>query len=270
MPSKLEMVMNRIAQLQQMRSAGALSESEYEDLKETAIGEALPGNHGISPALDGGLPYDDRNRSDASGLKGSILMFAILTAIAAAIGVIGYYHVAPHGNAAREAGRKTASAQSQSGSVAKAAPPAATQPPQPPDAEPAAAPSRESQPIAPQAAEVGGAPKSQPADQPVPTAIGQCVETAVAKVARRGYDAGDPAMSNFGSAIQYKNGARQVSNTQIGGIDASMPGDKIQLCLMSRPNDCPTGRNRAAVYHALNLRTGQDWDAPNSEHVCGT
>ena len=106
-------------------------------------------------------------------------------------------------------------------------------------------------------------------EKPLPAAIGRCAETIVTKVVRRPYEKDDPAAVNFGSAIRYKNGGGQISSEQNAGIDASMPGDRVQICLVALPYNCPRGDKRGAVYHTLNMRTGQEWDAPNSEHACG-
>jgi hypothetical protein len=111
------------------------------------------------------------------------------------------------------------------------------------------------------------APKPQIAEKALPTALGRCSETVVTQVVRRPYDNADPAAADFGSAIRYKNGGGQSFMDQNAGIDASMPGDKVRICLVALDRTCSGGRN--GVYHAFNLRTGQDWEAPNSERGCG-
>jgi hypothetical protein len=72
-----------------------------------------------------------------------------------------------------------------------------------------------------------------------------------------------------GSAISYADGVSQVSYDQIAGIDASRAGDAIRLCLVSLPQNCPPGDDRGKVYSATNVRTGQTWSEPDSEHMCG-
>ena len=72
-----------------------------------------------------------------------------------------------------------------------------------------------------------------------------------------------------GSAILYANGGAQVSYDVVRGIRRSRPGDRVRLCLVSKPQGCPPGDDRGRVYRARNLRTGDAWELPNSQHSCG-
>ncbi len=98
---------------------------------------------------------------------------------------------------------------------------------------------------------------------PLPTEIGACSETTIADI---GYRLGDP---DSGSAIGYANGGVQVSYDTIPEIHRSRVGDAVRLCLVSVPEDCPPGDDRGKVYSATNLRTGESWEAPDSQHSCG-
>ena len=97
----------------------------------------------------------------------------------------------------------------------------------------------------------------------LPTEIGACSETTIEDI---GYRLGDP---DSGSAISYANGGGQVSYDTIPEIHRSRVGDPVRLCLVSIPEDCPPGDDRGKVYSATNLRTGESWEAPNSQHSCG-
>jgi hypothetical protein len=97
----------------------------------------------------------------------------------------------------------------------------------------------------------------------LPTEIGACSETTIEDI---GYRLGDP---NSGSAISYANGGGQVSYDTIPEIHRSRVGDPVRLCLVSIPEDCPPGDDRGKVYSATNLRTGESWEAPDSQHSCG-
>jgi hypothetical protein len=97
----------------------------------------------------------------------------------------------------------------------------------------------------------------------LPTEIGACSETTIEDI---GYRLGDP---DSGSAISYANGGGQVSYDTIPEIHRSRVGDPVQLCLVSIPEDCPPGDDRGKVYSATNLRTGESWEAPDSQHSCG-
>jgi hypothetical protein len=98
---------------------------------------------------------------------------------------------------------------------------------------------------------------------PLPTKVGQCSETKVKTI---GYRLGTP---DSGSAISYVNGGVQVSYDTIPAIHRSKVGDSVKLCLVSVPQDCPPGDDRGKVYHATNLRTKGEWEAPDSQHMCG-
>lgn len=97
----------------------------------------------------------------------------------------------------------------------------------------------------------------------LPTEIGACSETTIEDI---GYRLGDP---DSGSAISYANGGGQVSYDTIPEIHRSRVGDPVRLCLVSIPEDCPPGDDRGKVYSATNLRTGDSWEAPDSQHSCG-
>jgi len=98
---------------------------------------------------------------------------------------------------------------------------------------------------------------------PLPTDIGACSETTITDI---GYRLGDP---DTGSAIVYANGGGQVSYDTIPEIHRSRIGDTVQLCLVALPEDCPPGDDRGKIYRATNLRTGESWEASDSQHSCG-
>lgn len=97
----------------------------------------------------------------------------------------------------------------------------------------------------------------------MPNLIGQCTET---KIKETGYRLGNP---ESGSVVQFDNGGTQISYDDIPEIDRSSVGDPVKLCLISIPKECPPGDDRGKVYRATNLRTGDIWEAPDSQHSCG-
>ena len=98
----------------------------------------------------------------------------------------------------------------------------------------------------------------------VPSAVGQCVSTAIKEIGYR--LEGTP---DSGDLIVYTNGETQVSYDPIPGAKGSRPGDRVELCLVSIPKKCPKGDTRGRVYKATNMRTGKTWSASNSSHYCG-
>jgi len=107
------------------------------------------------------------------------------------------------------------------------------------------------------------APVPQAKADPLPTKIGACSTTTITDI---GYRLDTP---DSGSAIAYANGGGQVSYDTIPEIHRSRIGDKVKLCLISLPENCPPGDDRGKVYRATNLRTGDSWEAPDSQHSCG-
>jgi hypothetical protein len=97
-----------------------------------------------------------------------------------------------------------------------------------------------------------------------PKRIGQCVGTRVKEVGTR--------LDNTpgsGSLVTFTNGEVQVSYDQVPAVDESRPDDRVSMCLVSIPKDCPPGDDRGRSYKTTNKRTGQSWTLPDSEHGCG-
>ncbi|HEY5070522.1 MAG TPA: hypothetical protein VII63_00680 [Caulobacteraceae bacterium] len=104
----------------------------------------------------------------------------------------------------------------------------------------------------------------------MPHRVGQCVATRIAQVTTRLQDgpSGRP-MPGSGSAVRFANGGYQVSYDTIPAVERSRRGDPVRMCLVSVPRDCPPGDTRGGEYATTNLRTGQSWRLPDSEHSCG-
>lgn len=98
----------------------------------------------------------------------------------------------------------------------------------------------------------------------VPKKIGECSKTTIVEIGTR--LEGDP---NSGSYVKYANGIVQISYELIPGIETARIGDKINLCLVSIPSDCPPGDNRGKIYSALDEDSGHVWQASDSQHSCG-
>jgi hypothetical protein len=105
---------------------------------------------------------------------------------------------------------------------------------------------------------------------PLPAAVGQCSETRIAKIGERLEDGvtGRP-MPGSGSAVTFANRGYQVSYDEEPAIQRSRRGDPVRICLVKLPQNCPRGDNRGRIYTTTNLRTGESWTLPDSEHSCG-
>jgi hypothetical protein len=104
----------------------------------------------------------------------------------------------------------------------------------------------------------------------LPTKVGQCTQTSISKIGERLEDGttGQP-MPGSGSAVNFANRGYQVSYEEVPAIQHSRRGDRVRMCLVKLPEDCPKGDNRGRVYTTTNLRTHESWTLPDSEHSCG-
>lgn len=104
----------------------------------------------------------------------------------------------------------------------------------------------------------------------IPTVEGQCLNTAISKIGTRLIDGiTGENIEGSGSQVEYANGEHGTSYESVQSIENSKVGDTVNLCLVSIPKGCPIGDDRGYVYKATNVRTGEQWSLPNSEHGCG-
>jgi hypothetical protein len=102
----------------------------------------------------------------------------------------------------------------------------------------------------------------------LPTRVGACVATTIESVETRLVDGSTP-ITDSGSAVRFANGGYQVSYETVPAIEESHKGDRVRMCFISTPLNCPPGDNRGKVYYTTNLRTKKSWKLPDSEHACG-
>ena len=110
---------------------------------------------------------------------------------------------------------------------------------------------------------------------PLPRKVGSCAETLVKEINYRlsSADANgvDIPIPGSGSSITFTNGGYQVSYDTVGAIHRSRADDKVRVCLTFIP-DCShasPGDQRGRIYKTTNLRTGESWELPDSQHSCG-
>ncbi|MHB8859820.1 MAG: hypothetical protein ACYC6Z_10135 [Thermoleophilia bacterium] len=101
-------------------------------------------------------------------------------------------------------------------------------------------------------------------NDPLPTAVGESSITSIVSIGSR--LVGQP---DSGVSVNYANGGYQVSYNMDATVQDWQIGDAVKLLLVSIPSNCPPGDNRGKVYDATNLRTGETWEAPDSQHQCG-
>lgn len=100
----------------------------------------------------------------------------------------------------------------------------------------------------------------------MPQKIGECSESRIEDIGGR--LEGD---ANFetGTSVQFANGGSQITYDKDWGVIRSRIGDPVRICLVSVPKGCPPGDDRGKVYNTTNLRTGDGWELPDSQHMCG-
>ena len=103
---------------------------------------------------------------------------------------------------------------------------------------------------------------------PLPSKVGQCVETKIALIADR-FGNSVTADPQGGTAVWFANSGFQVSYDKIEAIVGSAVGDPVEMCLVELPKNCPPGDERGKFYETKNLRTGEIWKLPDAQHMCG-
>lgn len=104
----------------------------------------------------------------------------------------------------------------------------------------------------------------------LPTAIGQCTETTIKKLSDRfGKPLETFADAASGTIVELENGGFQISYDRETAVVRSRIGDTVRMCLKSKPEKCPAGDYRGRIYTTTNLRTGEAWTLPDSQHRCG-
>jgi uncharacterized protein len=106
----------------------------------------------------------------------------------------------------------------------------------------------------------------------LPTQVGQCAMTEIAAIGDRfGNALAQEGGKDFdpGTGVSFSNGGVQVSYQHETAIQRSRVGDRVRMCLIEIPQNCPPGDDRGKIYTTTNMRTGEAWSLPDSQHSCG-
>lgn len=105
---------------------------------------------------------------------------------------------------------------------------------------------------------------------PPPTKINQCANTFIQRIGTRLMDSSTgESITGSGTTAILTNGVYLVSYDEVPQLRVAQAGDKVKLCLLHIPENCPPGDNRGKVYSLLNYRTGGSVNLPDSQHMCG-
>ncbi|MGU3383773.1 hypothetical protein ACLBYG_04645 [Methylobacterium sp. D53M] len=119
---------------------------------------------------------------------------------------------------------------------------------------------------------VAGLGFASAAEAQVPTRVGTCAATTIARIGTRFSDTlvkpkGDGI--GDGTSVDLKNGVYGVSYAYVEAVARSRVGDRVMTCLVLLPTGCPKGDDRGTMYTTTNLRTLDSWTLPDSQHMCG-
>lgn len=107
----------------------------------------------------------------------------------------------------------------------------------------------------------------------LPAKVGECADTTITSITDRfGADlmpAGSKKGSDAGTIVRFSNSGVQVSLVKEQAIARSQIFDKVNMCLVEIPKDCPAGDIRGRVYKTTNLRTKESWSLANDVRGCG-
>ena len=124
-------------------------------------------------------------------------------------------------------------------------------------------------------------PAPDPVDEPfpgterislLPGKVGECADTTITSITDR-YGQDIPAArakkgDDPGTIVRFSNSGVQVSLRRENAIVHSQVFDKVNMCLVEIPKECPNDI-RGRVYRTTNLRTKEAWSLANDIKNCG-
>jgi hypothetical protein len=105
----------------------------------------------------------------------------------------------------------------------------------------------------------------------LPGKVGECFETTITSITDRyGEDIPERAKKGAdpGIIVRFSNSGVQVSLRRENSIVRSQVFDKVNMCLVEVPRECPNDL-RGRVYRTTNLRTKDTWSLANDIRSCG-
>ena len=105
----------------------------------------------------------------------------------------------------------------------------------------------------------------------LPKKVGECFETTITSITDR-YGEDLPARAKKGAdpgtIVRFSNSGVQVSLRRESSIVHSQIFDKVNMCLVEVPKECPNDL-RGRIYRTTNLRTKETWSLANDIRSCG-
>ncbi len=105
---------------------------------------------------------------------------------------------------------------------------------------------------------------------PPPTQVGKCADTFIQRTGTRfGASLTEAQREGSGTTVKLTNGIYLVDYENLEQLRVARPQDKVKVCLLKIPENCPPGDNRGRVYSLLNYRTNGYVEMRDSQHWCG-
>jgi len=105
----------------------------------------------------------------------------------------------------------------------------------------------------------------------LPGKVGECADTTITSITDRYGDDMSPRPkrgADPGTIVRFSNSGVQVSLKRENAIVHSQIFDKVNMCLVEVPKECPNDL-RGRVYRTINLRTKETWSLANDIRSCG-
>jgi hypothetical protein len=96
-----------------------------------------------------------------------------------------------------------------------------------------------------------------------------CTDTTVKSIGSRLTDGDGKPMPNMGSAVAFASGLSLVDYETPKVVELQRVGDKVQVCLIAVPQNCPKGDDRGKLYRVFDYRQKASYEMADSQHMCG-
>ncbi|MEI8179923.1 hypothetical protein, partial [Aestuariivirga sp.] len=103
----------------------------------------------------------------------------------------------------------------------------------------------------------------------MPQRFGDCVKTKISTVTTRFGEPVTDLNTDEGTSVEYDNGGRVVSYGRDQGLFGAKVGQRVVMCLLTIPYDCPDGDDRGRLYYTLDIDTKGEWILTDTQHMCG-
>lgn len=96
-----------------------------------------------------------------------------------------------------------------------------------------------------------------------------CRETTITAIRARLQDKDGCPDLDSGVTIQFKSGVVLVGYEKPLTMEHQQPGDRVQVCLVAVPHDCPPGDDRGKTYRVFDYASKEAYVMIDSDHMCG-